>query len=41
MKIYLKQEKKLITKRNNYTPIESTDLTDFPEISLDELRELQ
>ena len=39
LKIYLEQNN-LITKRSNYNPIESTDLTDFPEISLDEIREI-
>jgi hypothetical protein len=40
LKIYLEQNN-LITKRSiNYSPIESTDLTDFPELSLDELREI-
>ena len=37
LKIYLEQNN-LITKRSNYSPIESTDLTDFPELSLDEIR---
>ena len=39
LKIYLEQNN-LITKRSNYSPIESTYLTDFPELSLDELREI-
>ena len=39
LKIYLEQNN-LITKRSIYSPIESTDLTDFPELSLDELREI-
>jgi hypothetical protein len=34
LKIYLVQNN-LITKRRNYSPIESTVLTDFPELSLD------
>jgi len=39
LKIYLEQNN-LITKRSNYSPIESTDLTDFPELCLDEMREI-
>jgi hypothetical protein len=31
LKIYLEQNN-LIAKRSNYSPIESTDLTDFPEL---------
>ena len=39
LKIYLKQNN-LITKISNYSPIEITDPTDFPEPCLDELREI-
>jgi len=39
LKIYLEQNN-LITKRSNYSPIESKDLTDSPELSLDEIREI-
>ena len=39
LKIYLEQNN-LITKRSNYSPIECADLTDFPELSIDELREI-
>ena len=39
LNIYLEQNN-LITKRSNYNPIESTDLTDFPELSLDDIKEI-
>jgi len=29
---FIWNKKKLITKRSNYNPIESTNLTDFPEL---------
>ena len=40
LKMYLEQN--IWSKRSNYNPIESTDLilTDFPELSLDEIREI-
>jgi hypothetical protein len=40
LKIYLEQNNLITKRRINYSPIESTDLTDFPELSLDELREI-
>lgn len=39
LKIYLEQNN-ITTKSSNYSSIESTDLTDFPDLSLYELREI-